>query len=380
MKKDKLSFIISSLSDGGAERQVSILINQLKDKYSIKLFLFHTGIFYKYQNSVKVVYLGKSDSSEFGILKFLKIFILAWRLKKLNSSKITFSFLNRPNYINILAKIYGMKSKVVINERTMPSIQHSNNFKGFINKRLIKLLYKKADIVITNSKGNAEDLTINFNINRVITINNSVDLNEIAIKSKEIVSFRDNAFSFITIGRLDYGKNHLLLLEAMKEINAKLYIIGDGVLKGTIIQKIREYRLSHKVKLLGRKKNPFRYLDKADCFVFSSNYEGFPNVIIEALACGLPVISTDCKSGPREILAPFSKSDYQINGSIELAKYGILTPINDKNKLVEAMNVIIKHKILRDNYSLKGLKRVKRYGSENVIKQYDKIICAGYLV
>jgi|APSaa5957512535_1039671.scaffolds.fasta_scaffold18794_3 N-acetylgalactosamine-N,N'-diacetylbacillosaminyl-diphospho-undecaprenol 4-alpha-N-acetylgalactosaminyltransferase len=380
MKKDKLSFIISSLSDGGAERQVSILINQLKDKYSIKLFLFHTGIFYKYQNSVKVVYLGKSDSSEFGILKFLKIFILAWRLKKLNSSKITFSFLNRPNYINILAKIYGMKSKVVINERTMPSIQHSNNFKGFINKRLIKLLYKKADIVITNSKGNAEDLTINFNINRVITINNSVDLNEIAIKSKEIVSFRDNAFSFITIGRLDYGKNHLLLLEAMKEINAKLYIIGDGVLKGTIIQKIREYRLSHKVKLLGRKKNPFRYLDKADCFVFSSNYEGFPNVIIEALACGLPVISTDCKSGPREILAPFSKSDYQINGSIELAKYGILTPINDKNKLVEAMNVIIKHKILRDNYSLKGLKRVKRYGSENVIKQYDKIICAVYLV
>ncbi|WP_319016516.1 glycosyltransferase [Aliarcobacter butzleri] len=93
--------------------------------------------------------------------------------------------------------------------------------------------------------------------------------------------------------------------------------------------------------------NPFSYISKADCFVFASNHEGFPNVLIEA--CELPIISTDCQSGPREILAPNSDISFQLENNIELAEYGILTPIKNVDKLQEVMNLMINDESLRKN-------------------------------
>jgi len=301
--KQKLSILIYSLAGGGAERVVSILLNELKNRYNITLFLMNDTIFYDIPKDIKIIYLENSLPFESGIKKLLKLPFLGWRYKKLNDADISLSFMNRPNYINVLAKIFGMKSKVIISERIAPSKEYqTDNIKDKISRFLIKFLYPKANIIIPNAEGIKIDLIDNFLIDRNIikVVNNPVNINKIIKMKKENIEFRDDDFSFITIGRLQKQKNHSLLIKAMQTIDAKLYIIGDGELKEELQNQIKELGLIDRVFLLGRQENPYKYLSKADCFIFSSNYEGFPNVILEALACELPIISTDCASGPRE--------------------------------------------------------------------------------
>ncbi len=373
MKKN-FSILIYSLANGGAERVVSILLNTLKEKYEITLFLMNDTVFYDIPQDIKIVYLEKSNPKESGIKKLLKLPFLAWKLKKYNKNDISISFMNRANYINILAKIFGMKSRVIISERAMPSFQHANGIQGKINRFLIKNLYSKADLIIANSRGNTCDLIENFNCRRVETINNPIDLEKIKELSSQKVEFRDNSFTFITIGRLDKGKNHKLMIDAIHNIDAKLYIIGDGELKDELENHIKSLNLEKKVILLGKQINPYKFLKQADCFLFSSNYEGFPNVILEALACNLPIISTDCKSGPREILSLNSDINLKLD-KIEFSKYGILVPLNNKRNLTEAMNEVINNEKLRNNYRKKALDRVSDFRIENIIGKYEDLIC-----
>lgn len=373
-KMKTLSILIYSLSSGGAERVVSILLAELKDKFDITLFLMNNTIFYEIPKDIKIVYLENSNPNESGIKKFLKLPFLGYKYKKLNKSDISLSFLNRPNYVNIFAKIFGMKGKVFVSERAMPSLQHKKGMQGLMNRLLIKTFYKHADVIMANSRGNAKNLENNFNCKDVININNPFDLQKIKTLSKEKIDFRNEDFTFITIGRMDTGKNHKLLINAIKKINAKLYIIGDGELKEEIQKQITYLKLEKKVFLLDKQSNPYKYLAKADCFVFGSNHEGFPNVLLEALACELPVISTDCQSGPREILAPSTDINFQLQNNIELAEYGILTPVENIEKLTEAMNLIIHNKKLRDDYKEKASKRANDFRLENIIKQYKNML------
>jgi N-acetylgalactosamine-N,N'-diacetylbacillosaminyl-diphospho-undecaprenol 4-alpha-N-acetylgalactosaminyltransferase len=369
----KLSILIYSLASGGAERVISILLNQLKDRYDITLYLMNDTIFYNIPKNLKITYLENSDSKESGIKKLLKLPILAWKYKKLNNSDISLSFMNRPNYINILAKLFGMKSKVLISERIAPSQEYkTNTLKDKISRFLIKNLYSKANLIIPNAEGIKSDLINNFEIdkNLIKVINNPVDIEKIENLKKEEVEFRDKTFSFITIGRMQYQKNHKLLIDAIKDIDAKLYIIGDGELRYDLELKIDSLELLDKVVLLGRQSNPYKYISQADCFVFSSNYEGFPNVLLEALACGLPVISTDCQSGPREILAPNSDINFQLQESIEKVEYGILTAVNDKDSLIEAMNIMINDKQLREKYKNSAKIRAKDFDVDKIIKKF----------
>ena len=134
--KKRLSILIYSLANGGAERVVSILLNDLKDIYDINLFLMCDNIFYCVPDNVKITFLEKSSVDENGIKKLLKLPFLSYRYKKLNKSDVSLSFMNRPNYINIISKILGMKGKVVISERSMPSLQHKSGMQGKINKVL----------------------------------------------------------------------------------------------------------------------------------------------------------------------------------------------------------------------------------------------------
>jgi N-acetylgalactosamine-N,N'-diacetylbacillosaminyl-diphospho-undecaprenol 4-alpha-N-acetylgalactosaminyltransferase len=372
--KKTISILVYSLDSGGAERVVSILLSEFKNRYNMTLFLMNNVIFYDIPQNIKIVYLENSNPKDSGIIKLLKLPILAWKYKKLNKSEVSLSFMNRPNYINILAKLMGMKSKVVISERAMPSLQHKFGLKGKINRLLIKNLYKYADTITANSKGNSNDLIQNFNCKEVLTINNPFDIKSIEELSNNKVNFRDEEFTFITIGRLDSGKNHKLIIEVMKSIDAKLYIIGNGELKNILQKQIKDLNLENKVFILGKQYNPYKYMKQADCFVFSSLYEGFPNVIVESLACNLPVISSDCLSGPREILAPKGNTDFQLRDAIEKAKYGILIPVNNADKLTESMNLMINDDKLRDNYKQKAKSRAKDFNKDKIIREWIKVV------
>ncbi|KIM05686.1 MAG: glycosyl transferase [Sulfurovum sp. AS07-7] len=366
--KKKLAIFIYSLASGGAERVVSILIEELKSYYNIILYLMNDNVFYKIPKDIKIVFLENSNPHENGLKKLLKLPFLAWKYKKLNDSDISLSFMNRPNYINVLVKLFGMKSKVLISERAMPSLQHKNGLQGWINRKLIKFLYRKADIVISNSFGNRNDLEKNFGIKNINVIHNPVLLSDVT----NPINY--DCFTFVTIGRLDKGKNHNLMIQAMANIeSAKLYIIGGGELRDNLEFKIKNLELSDKVILLGRQSNPYKYLAKADCFIFSSNYEGFPNVLLEALACGLPIVSTDCQSGPREILAPDTDVNFQLKSDIEFAEYGILTPVGDVARMQEAMQMMIDDQNMRMKYKTKAKSRAKEFDKEKIIQQWIDI-------
>ena len=374
MNKKSLSILIYSLDSGGAERVVSILLSELGKHYNITLFLMNKTLFYDVPKNVNIVFLEQSNPSEKGIVKLFKLPLLAWKYKKINRSDISLSFMNRPNYINVLAKLFGMKSRTIISERAMPSLQHKSGLQGFINRFLIKHLYRLSDLVIANSLGNSYDLKESFNIKNVITISNPIDIDKINSLSKVNIKLKNDKFTIITIGRLDSGKNHKLLINAIRDIDVYLYIIGEGVLKLELEKLIKDIGVENKVFLLGRIANPYAYLSKSDCFIFTSNYEGFPNVLLEALACALPVISTDCLSGPREILSSSNHIDKQLTNGIELVEYGILSSVNDVNALAKAINLMKEDDILRKQYSEKSAIRIKEFDTSIIIDRFISAI------
>ncbi len=373
-KMKELSILIYSMGSGGAERQVSILLKELSKKYEIQLVLMNDAIFYEIPKNICVKYLEKSKPNENGVIKLLKLPLLGWRYKNIaKNSDISLSFMTRPNYINIFAKLFGSKIKTIVSERSYFSIQYGyKNLQSIANRYLVKL-YNYADVVVTNSKENAKDLSENFSIKSPIDmIYNAIDISYVLKQKREYVDIEKKHFTFVTIGRIDRGKNHNLLLEAVAKLDASLWIIGEGCLMDNLKFKIENLGLKDRVRLLGRQKNPYKFLSKADCFVFASSHEGFPNVLLEALACGLPVISTDCKSGPREILAP--STDYIELRDIEMAEYGILTPVGDAKTMTKAMEIMIKDAKLRDIYRRISSKRVENFEIHKVIDKWNLML------
>lgn len=374
----KLAILIYSMANGGAERVVSTLLFHLRDNYELTLVLMNSTLFYPIPQDIKVIYLENSNPHENGFKKLLKLPLLAFKyntLLKKENIDISLSFTSRPNYINVLTKLLGTQTKIIVNERSTPSELYKNrSLQSYINKLLIKILYPKAHIVLTNSNGNARDLQQNFNIKKCKTVYNPFNITNIQKLGQEEINISKKQFTFVTIGRLDHGKNHQLIIDSICDLNASLWIIGSGELKEELTQYIDNLNLQNRVFLLDKQQNPFKYLTKADCFIFSSNYEGFPNVLIEALSCNLPVISTDCKSGPREILAPNTSPSYQLKNGYENAQYGLLTPIKNKSELIKTMRLIMENTDLREHYKSLATIRASDFHVYKIKKKYIEVL------
>lgn len=351
MAKERLAILIYSMGGGGAERVVSTLLPEFIARFDVHLVLFEEIIAFDIYG-VKPHILGGSNRCECGILKLLKLPILAFKYAKfLRKNEIThsFSLMNRPNYINILSRlinlVFGFHAKVIISERATPSLQYEGSgVSAIINRFLIRTLYNFAPTIIANSYGNSLDLVDNFGVSRekVITIHNPFNIKKIVDKATEESPFAgESRFVFVSVGRLDSGKNHALLISAMEAFkgeNVALYIVGDGELEESLRMQIIESDLSDQVYLSGFKGNPYPYIAGADAFLFGSRYEGFPNVLVEALALGTPVISSDCKSGPREIL---SFGGERLDSGYEVCEYGILVATDDRESMIAAMRLVI---------------------------------------
>jgi len=380
--KQKLAILIYSLAGGGAERVVSVLLQELKEQYEITLVLMRDKIDYEIPSDIKIHFIENSNPYENGILKLLKLPYLGWKYKKFcqkNSINISLAFMNRPSYVSILAKLFGSNIYTIISERTTPSMMYGkDNLFSKISKVLISTLYPKSDFIVSNSEGNRLDLIENFSITPQIiqTVYNPFDLEKIEKLSLEKVDgFEFTKFTFVSVGRLDYGKNHKLLINAFSKLDVdkiELIILGEGELRVKLEEQIQALGLEKSVFLLGFDNNPYKYFSKANAFVFSSNYEGFPNVLVEALSCGLSVISTDCKSGPREILSPSSDFSFQLKENIELTDYGILVPVNREKELIEGMRYMM------NSWHEKNVKvRGNSFDKKTVVREYINILNRG---
>jgi N-acetylgalactosamine-N,N'-diacetylbacillosaminyl-diphospho-undecaprenol 4-alpha-N-acetylgalactosaminyltransferase len=377
---NKIAIFINSLGQGGAERIASILLKYLQEEKEVHLILLKNEINYTIPKN-QIIHVLKGESSS--IVNFIKIPLLAYELMsylKKNDIPIVFSLLTLPNIIASFMKKIGWEGKVIISERTMTPVRYSSlTIKGFLISKLIKQLYPFANIIIPNSKGVQYGLEKDMKIkNNYQVIYNPIDIEQVNVLGQvSIPNFEHSKnFTFICVGNFFDYKNKTLLINAfakLNKLNCRLILIGGGVEVEYIKRKIQDLGLSESVYLTGYHPNPYQYLAISDCFISPSNIEGFPNVILEALAMGLPVISTDCQSGPREMLAPRTNINCQVKNNLEIGEYGILVPVNNDIILAEAMFIMYNNFQLREEYKSKSLKRASDFNIDNIIDEFKKI-------
>lgn len=384
--RPKLLIFINTLNFGGAERVVSQLLNNLNAEFEIHLALYYHQIKYDIPKEIKILDL-KQNPAEGNIAILLKLPFIAHRLAaycKEHEIQTSVAFLNRPCYINAFMKsLWGYKGKLIMCERSHQSsilkfIGGGSSIYQKITKKLISFSYNRADLVLTNSKISRLDLIENFDVKTNIeVIYNPIDnLNIERLAIEELPPFFEkDIFYFVTTGNFRIEKNFALLVSAFAKIKylpVKLLLVGGGALEQSLRSQVKELGIEDKVVFTGFQENPFKYINGSGCFVLSSHTEGFPNVLIEALACGKAVISTDCKSGPRELLAPATNPGNQLSGKFELADFGILTPVNDVEILAAAMIKMYEDVQLRNQYESKAKARALQFDVDKIKKEFLK--------
>ena len=377
--KKKVAFFINSLALAGAEKVVATLLDNFYDEYELHLVLLNNIIEVPVNREKTPVTIIDTDRPSEGSKAFdiLKIPLLASRLKnylRKNKIDVCISFLNRSNFIAGFAKSTGWKGKLIMCERTHTSSVYNNrSLAGKTGRFLVRRLYKNADLIITNAIGQTEDLRETYGLkNKIIAIYNPIDLDRQAVKCAEPVTDHTfSKFTFILSGRFHPQKNHSLLLHAValiKYLDFDVLLLGRGRDEATVKSLASKLGIENKIKFLGFKANPVKYVAAADCTIMSSDYEGFPNVLLESLAAGTPVISTDCPTGPRELLSGEFKKGFASHA--EYLPYGILVPANNPEMLAAEMkNMLTKPELLK-KYAAVSRSRAADFRLENIIVQF----------
>lgn len=335
---------------GGAERIISTLASNMPDKSNTYLIVYK-DVKCKYPCDCNIINIDIPESHNV-LVKIINTIRKVYRIRKIKKElKIekTISFLENPNIINILSRY---NDKVIISIRNQKSKEIEISKQKF-QRVLIERLYNKADKIVSISYGVERDLIENFKINRSKSevIYNPIDVNYInSLKCEKIEDKYKDIFTnktIITSGRLSDQKGQINLIRAFSIVREKipdsnLVILGTGELEAELLNLIQKLNLEQSVQLLGFKENPFKYIHNSEVFILPSLFEGFGNVILESMACDTIVISTDCPSGPKEILNPTNLSK-KIDG-IEFGDYGILIPVLS-NKISD-----INHKIVKEEY------------------------------
>jgi N-acetylgalactosamine-N,N'-diacetylbacillosaminyl-diphospho-undecaprenol 4-alpha-N-acetylgalactosaminyltransferase len=237
-------------------------------------------------------------------------------------------------------------------------------------KAIIPIIYNKADILFSNSIYINKDLIANFRLK----IPSYVIYNPVNVSQNYPIERNEEILNIIHVGSMSLIKNQKLILRALS-ICRKPYtmiFLGDGTMMNALRSMTEQLNLD-KVNFFGRTSNVNSFLIKNECFILSSNSEGFPNVILEAMAQGLVIISTNCMSGPLEILN--ENMDVSIpQNSFVVVKYGILVNVNDEVGLCAAIEYVAMNKKFREQMSIKSFERAKDYNTERIVSEISKII------
>jgi glycosyltransferase involved in cell wall biosynthesis len=238
-----------------------------------------------------------------------------------------------------------------------------NRSPSLAERLLMKYCFTRIGEIITPSKGVREDLIANFYAapDKVYTIYNGMDLAKIRAASDAPIPYRKSCPWIVTACRLSEEKDLFTLLRAFKRVRtnkeAKLFIVGDGPLKDSVTQLAIELSIEGDIEMTGFQVNPFPYIAQADIFVLSSFYEGFGNVIVEAMALGIPVVATDCLSGPGEIIR---------NG-----ENGFLVPVGDHDVMAARCLEILNRQDVAQRIAQRGRERSEDFSVGNMVRGFS---------
>lgn len=356
----RIALFLPSLQGGGLERMMVSLANAFAAK-GLRVDLIVGKAVGPCRDSVSRL-VNVIDLKKRRLIPCLPGLVLYLRR---NRPAVMLSTPNQANVIALAARgLARVGTRVVVREASTLSLASRNarNRRGRLRPYYTRLFYKMADRIVAISKGVADDLATCTGIDRrrISVIYNPIDPDEIlreAAQPLEHAWFQTGQPPVILgVGRLTKAKDFPTLIRAFARLrhhhDARLAILGEGEQRDHLEQLVRELGVERDAALLGFVGNPFAYMARARVLALSSAWEGFANVVVEALACGTPVVSTDCPSGPVEIL--------------DGGTYGSLVPVRDDAAMAEALTQTLTSPVDRKRLQ----QRVTAFSRDTIVEQY----------
>ncbi|MBI1748036.1 MAG: glycosyltransferase family 4 protein [Acidobacteria bacterium] len=364
----RIALVISSLAGGGAERNASIMANYWAARghqVTVITLAAATTDFYKLHKAVDRVGLGLLSPSANWVASWLNTGRRVHRLRQAIQAArpdIIISFVDAMNLLTLMAK-FGLGVPVIVMEQINPAAHPL----GPAQSRWRRWLYPRAQAIVVLSAATIEWACQFVPRHRIHVLPNLVE--KAAPESNAPASPLPTGRIMVAMGRLTGQKGFDLLLTAFSRCAAKhagwsLVIMGEGDERRRLDEMAAELGVAGRVLFTGLVKNPVAILSRADLFVLSSRYEGFPLALLEAMACGLPVISFDCPTGPREI----------IRDGVD----GLLVTPQNIVALAETMDHLMTDEQYRRRLAYRAGEVIERFGVETVMPMWDALV-AGLL-
>ena len=374
MRKKKLIICFHPYSYlGGATISLSQLLNGMdKKKYKIVFLYIKKDDNLNLNKNIKIIKI-KSSRTLFSIIQVRKI------LSKYNNEKFSKKiYISNQNYSNIftsfILKDFQNFKSVLIERNHLDEMNYYESRKDFLKKSIIKIImrinYSKATLIIGNSKKLSKDLSVfvNKKVNTIYSPTNSSKIIKLSKSYLPSVIKKDTSRTrLLSVSRFTKRKDILTLLEAFNELSNKyknidLILIGYGPELNNINKFVEDNKHSNRVFVLPPKKNPFPFFVISDLYIMTSLYEGCPNSIIEATILNLPVISSNCNSGPSEIL---------LNG-----RGGTFYKKKNKYSLKKKISLFMNNKKFFKKKLKVAKKNINRFEEKRILKQYNELFNA----
>jgi glycosyltransferase involved in cell wall biosynthesis len=282
---------------------------------------------------------------------------------------VVLSFEHYTNCVTILAAHLAGVQRVCVSERIVLSWWLTQLRYATLRRRLVRWLYPKASGLIAVSEAVRQDLIQRFGIpgERIQVIPNPVDTSRLQMLAQVPVDdpwFQEAIPVILGAGRLAVQKDYPTLLRAFALVRqhhvVRLAILGDGELRDALEQDVHRLGLDRDVAFLGFDPNPYRYLRRAAVFVLTSRYEGLPNVLLEAMTLGIPVISTHYNvPAPHEVIMD--------------GENGLVVPCGDVDRLAAAMTRLLTEPTLRDRLAHTASAQLARFQADRIVRAYEEL-------
>jgi glycosyltransferase involved in cell wall biosynthesis len=366
----RLALVISSLSSGGAERVMSVMANYWAERaWKVTLITLDstTSDFYRLHQRVDRVALGLMEESSNAFIGIRNNVLRIARLRNaIQAAKpdVVISFIDRVNVLTLLAT-WQLPLRTVIMEHTHPEGRDVGSSWNVLRR----LTYPTADLIGVLTERARPWAQRYAKMKPVFVMPNPVSIADQNVKGDvelaHFVKAPQNAHIIVSMGRLIREKGFDLLLAAFAKVfqsrpELRLVVLGEGVERPVLEQFAADLGIAFYVSFPGRISNPWPLLRQADLFILSSRHEGFPLALCEAMACGLPVISFDCPSGPREII----RDDVD----------GVLVAPENVDALSEAINKLMCDEAKRKRLAARAPEVIQRFGLDKIMGMWDTLL------